>query len=319
MLDSQMPNEHEKNSHDDEIDLSEVLAAIYKDKLTIMLFAVLFAFTSIVFSLFQSNVYRSEALLSPSSDAQSGGLSSLAGQLGGLANIAGFDLGGNSSANKTQLAIEVMKSRKFIAKFVNKHNILPELIAATDWKQANGEVVYDTDLYDPKLGRWVREPVTPYDKVPSEQEAYKKFKELFSVSLDTESGLVKVAIEHYSPKLAHDWVTWIVKDINQEMKEQDVSEARESINYLYEKISETPVNDIKKVLHNLVEEQEKTIMFSEVRKEYIFKTIDPAIIPEEKVGPKRALIVILGCIFGFVIGIGFVLVRHFLAKQKLAL
>lgn len=84
MLDSQMPNEHEKNSHDDEIDLSEVLAAIYKDKLTIMLFAVLFAFTSIVFSLFQSNVYRSEALLSPSSDAQSGGLSSLAGQLGGL-------------------------------------------------------------------------------------------------------------------------------------------------------------------------------------------------------------------------------------------
>ncbi|MGS0534535.1 Wzz/FepE/Etk N-terminal domain-containing protein [Pseudoalteromonas sp. SaAl2] len=317
MLDPQMLNEFGKNNHDDEIDLTEVFTAISKGKLVIFLLAVVFAVVSIIFSLMQPNIYRSEALLSPSSEAQGGGISGLADQLGGLASIAGFDLGGGSSANKTQLAIEVMKSRKFIAKFINTHNILPDLIAAIDWNQASGEVFYDTDLYDAKTNSWLRKPVAPYGKVPSDQEAYKRFKELFSVSLDTETGMVKVALEHYSPNLAHDWVTWLVVDINQEMKAQDVAEARQSIVYLYEKIAETPINDIKKILHNLVEEQEKTIMFSEVRKEYIFKTIDPAIIPEEKAGPKRALIVILGTLFGFVFGIAFVLVRHFLAKQKL--
>ena len=35
-------------------------------------------------------------------------------------------------------------------------------------------------------------------------------------------------------------------------------------------------------------------MLSQVREEYTFKTIDPAVIPEDKSKPKRALICVLG-------------------------
>ena len=35
-------------------------------------------------------------------------------------------------------------------------------------------------------------------------------------------------------------------------------------------------------------------MLAEVRPEYVFKTIDPAVVPEEKSKPSRALICALG-------------------------
>jgi LPS O-antigen subunit length determinant protein (WzzB/FepE family) len=66
----------------------------------------------------------------------------------------------------------------------------------------------------------------------------------------------------------------------------------------------------------LVEEQAKTIMFAEVRDEYVFKTIDPAFVPEEKAKPKRALICILGTMLGCMLAMIMVLVRHFFRKDS---
>ena len=51
-------------------------------------------------------------------------------------------------------------------------------------------------------------------------------------------------------------------------------------------------------------------MLAEVRQEYVFKTIDPAVVPEEKSKPSRALICVLGVILGGIAGVAVVLIRH---------
>ncbi|WP_306462760.1 GNVR domain-containing protein, partial [Klebsiella pneumoniae] len=71
---------------------------------------------------------------------------------------------------------------------------------------------------------------------------------------------------------------------------------------------------IRTVLYKLIEEQAKTIMFAEVRDEYVFKTIDPALAPEEKAKPKRALICVLGTLLGGMLGVAIVLVRFAFRK-----
>ncbi|XQF93037.1 hypothetical protein ACOBV9_02180 [Pseudoalteromonas espejiana] len=93
------------------------------------------------------------------------------------------------------------------------------------------------------------------------------------------------------------------------MKKRDVNEAIKSQKFLTEQLNTTKVADMRSVLYNLYEEQAKTIMFANVRDEYIFKTIDPAFAPEEKESPRRALICILGAIGGLLISIFLVLVR----------
>ncbi len=95
------------------------------------------------------------------------------------------------------------------------------------------------------------------------------------------------------------------------MKDRDVAEANRSSEFLNKQIALTNVADIRSILYKLIEEQAKTIMFAEVRDEYVFKTIDPALVPEEKTGPKRVLICVLGTLAGGILGTLFVLMRRF--------
>ncbi|MEZ9235321.1 MULTISPECIES: Wzz/FepE/Etk N-terminal domain-containing protein [unclassified Shewanella] len=308
-------NVNQQSNNDDEIDLRELFSVIWQGKWLIIAVTTVFAIGSVVFALSQPNTYKSEALLSPADTEQGGGLSALAGQFGGLASMAGINLGGGGGVDKTQMAIEVAKSRKFTSEFIQKHNILPELMAVDSWNMVDNSITYDVELFDSIANKWVREVKAPFKPEPSMQEAYKEFSQLLTINTDKETGMVKVSVEHLSPTIAQQWVKWLVEDINLEMKQRDVAEAQRSTAFLENQISQTNVADIRTILYQLIEEQTKTIMFAEVREEYVFKTIDPALVPEEKTGPKRVLICVLGTMLGAMLAIMIVLIRHFVRKE----
>lgn len=300
---------------DDEIDLRELFSVIWQGKWLIIAVTAVFAIGAIIFAIKQPNIYKSETLLAPASEEQGGGLSGLASQFGGLASLAGVNLGAKGGVDKTQMAIEVIKSRQFAADFIQKHNILPDLMAAEEWDIAQDKLIYDPELYDAQANTWVREVKAPFKPEPSMQEAFKVFSKVVVVNTAKETGMVTIAVEHLSPTVAQQWIIWLVQDINKTMKDRDVAEANRSREFLSQQIALTNVADIKTILYKLVEEQAKTIMFAEVRDEYVFKTIDPALIPEEKAKPKRALICVLGTLLGGMLGVMFVLVRYFIRKE----
>ena len=55
-----------------------------------------------------------------------------------------------------------------------------------------------------------------------------------------------------------------------------------------------PLADLRNLFYDLIQSQTETMMLANVREEYVFKTIDPATVPEFKSEPKRAFICILG-------------------------
>lgn len=299
----------------DEIDLRELFAVIWQGKWLVIAITAVFAIGSVALALYLPNIYKSEALLAPAAEEQGGGLSALASQFGGLASLAGVNLGGKGGTDKTQLAIEVLKSRQFTSDFIQKHNILADLMAAKKWDREQDKVLYDEDIYIAETNTWSREVDAPLKPEPSMQEAFKVFSKILSVSSDKETGMVTLSVEHLSPTVAQQWASWLVQDINKVMKERDVAEANRSSEFLNKQIALTNVADIRTILYKLVEEQAKTIMFAEVRDEYVFKTIDPALVPEEKAKPKRALICVLGTMLGGILGLTLVLVRYFVRKE----
>jgi uncharacterized protein involved in exopolysaccharide biosynthesis len=301
----------------DEIDLRELFAVIWQGKWLIIAITAVFAIGAVIFAINQPNIYKSEALLAPADAEQGGGgLAALAGQFGGLASMAGINLGGGGGVDKTQMAIEVMKSRQFTSNFIQKHNILPDLMAAKKWNMADNTISYDSELYNKADKTWLRIVDAPFKSEPSMQEAYKIFSKIITVNAAKETGMVTVSVEHLSPVVAHQWVNWLVQDINKEMKDRDVAEATRSTTFLKSQIEQTNIADIRSILYKLIEEQAKTIMFAEVRDEYVFKTIDPALIPEEKSKPKRALICVLGTMLGGMLGVMLVLIRYFVRKEN---
>lgn len=301
---------------DDEIDLYEFFLILWKSKLIIIAITTLFTVAAVIYALYQPNIYQSQALLAPAEQGQSGGLGALSGQFGGLASLAGVNLGSGGSVDKTQLALEVLNSRKFISDFIQKHNILPNLMAGKSWVRETNSLTYDEDIYLKSNDKWVREVEPPFTPEPSLQEAYKKFKEIVTTTTDKDTGMVTLSVEHLSPEVARQWVDWLIADINQTMKARDVLEADKSIKFLTAQIEQTKIADIRAVLYGLVEEQAKTIMFANVRTEYVFKTIDPAIASEEKFKPKRALIAVLGVLLGAMLSVMVVLTRNFLRKAN---
>jgi uncharacterized protein involved in exopolysaccharide biosynthesis len=297
----------------EQIELAELWRAIFSSKLTIIFISLIFAAASIAFALSKPDIYKASVLLSPAS-SEGGGMGGLAGQFGGLASIAGINLGGGS-ADKTALALEIIKSRAFLEKFIAKHELLVPLIASKKWDRINDSLIIDDEIYDVVSKKWVREVSFPKTVKPSPWEAYQKLLQLITTSQDKITSLVTIDVEFYSPEMAKKWLSWLVADVNDSMRAKDESESQASIDYLTEQLKKTEVSAMETVFYQLIEEQTKNMMLTKISEEYVLKIIDPAQVPDEKSGPKRAMTVVLGTMLGGMLAVFFVLVRYFFNKK----
>lgn len=313
------PSNYEPQRHpdyqDDEIDLRELFGIIWQGKWWIIAITFVFAVGSVFYALSLPNIYKSEATLAPTEEASGGGLSQMAGQLGGLASLAGVNLG-KQGTDKTTIAIEVLQSRAFLTEFVKTYDILPELMAVEEWSPSGG-LKYNTELYNPETKEWVREVEPPKQPKPTSWEYVEVFRsEILSVRKSQETGLVTVSVNHQSPEIAKQWVEWLVSDVNNYMRERDIQEAQRSLEYLDDELNKTSLSNMQQVFYQLIEKQTQTIMMANVRPEYIFQILDPAVVPEQKAKPSRALICLIVTFLGGFLGVGFILVRNMFKNDK---
>lgn len=308
-----LPPQHYQQ-HDDEIDLKELFMALWKGKWIIILTTFVFAVGGVLYALSQPNTYKAEAVLASANDSQSGGLAAMASQFGGLASLAGISLGGGGTDSKA-MALATLQSRQFLNSFIHKYDLLVPLMAGEKWSEPTDTLQLDPEIYDAQSKIWVREVDPGKSPEPTDWEAYKEFKKLIAVSESKDNGLVTLSITHLSPTIAKQWVDWLVTDLNAWVKKESLDESRRNISYLEEQIERTSISDMQSVFYQLIEEQTKNLMLAQVQDEFAFKTIDPAVVPEEKAGPKRALICVLAVLLGGMLGMGIVLIRFAFTKK----
>ena len=245
-----------------------------------------------------ANTYRSETVLSPTEEAVGGGIGNAAGQLGGLASLAGISVGGESTDQVT-VALEIMRSRQFLADFVRNLNIKPQLFAATEWDRDTNTLVLNENMYDKATNTWLRVPEHGRPAEPTDLEVHEKFLQMLEIDKDGRSGLVTIALEFYSPVLAKEWLHALVAQVNREMRIRELESTKQNIEYLENQLQKIRDIEMRSVFFQLIQEQTKMLMLAEVRTDFVFSTIDPAFVPELKNAPRRALI----CIFaGFLSG-----------------
>ena len=189
-------------------------------------------------------------------------------------------------------------------------------MAAKGWDRDTGELLIDETVFDAKTATWVRDVSEEFQVKPSVQEAHEVFaKGFLSVNEDKITGFVTVAVTHYSPIVARNWVTLIVKGINEAVRAQDVEEAEKSIAFLNQQRLKTNLVSLTEVFAELIEQQTKTVMLANVSDEYVFQIIEPPVAPELKSEPKRALICVLATMLGGILAVVFVLIRHYSGKE----
>jgi uncharacterized protein involved in exopolysaccharide biosynthesis len=254
--------------------------------------AALFLAAGAAVAFLATPIYRAEVVAVPVPDQEArGALSGLSDQLGGLAPLAGINLGGGQDAQ----AIATLRSRALVAQLIRDENLLP--------------VLYEK-LWDKERKAWLSDD--PRGR-PTEYKAQEFFiNSVLRVTEDRSSGLVIVRVEWPDPRLAAHWATALVNRANAVSQRRALEEAQSSINYLQARLESTDTVELRQAIYRLMEAQLKQIVVASSRAEYAFRVVDPALVPDADsfVRPRRALLLVLSPVVGFVIGFFFLLWRR---------
>ena len=238
--------------------------------------------TAIAFAL--PPVYRAEAVLTAADDKAMGTLPSLLGGLGGVAAMAGIDLGGK---NDIEISLAMLKSKKFLSAFIQENGLMQELF----WRK-----------WDATAKAWKGPP----EDAPTVADALLMLdRGLISTTRDRRTGIITVAVEWTDRHKAAAWTNLLIKRVNEVMREQAIQEARQSIDFLNKELAKTNVLELQQAIYHLTETQINRIVMANVRQEFAFKVIDPAMAPDAKykVRPKRLYYMIFGAFLGGVLGV----------------
>lgn len=290
-----------------EVDLRELFHVLWNEKWLIAGITSVAAVISIVVSMMVTEIYRAESVLVPADTDQNGG--ALA-SIGGAAALLGVNLNTNSGDGISS-AIATLRSYQFLSRFIERNNLLIPLFASS-WDKREQRAVIDERIYNLTSNEWLRK-----DGKPTALEAFRLFSSLLSViGPDRSTGIVTVAITWHNPEEAASWVNQLVLELNKEVRSRDVREANSAIDFLSKQLENTQLIDMQRVFYQLIESQTRITMLADVREEYVFRVIDPAVVPDHKSGPRRSLICIIGTALGVILSLVVLFIRRMLRVGK---
>ena len=287
------------NINNEDINLKELFLTFWNRKLFILSFTIIAAVISITVSLLIPNKYESFTILVPSDEGDK--LSSQLASYASLASLAGVRVP-ESNSSKSKEAMQKIKSFDFFTKHFLPYINLEDLLASKKWSSENNTLKYDSNKFDKISGKWNKK-YTENELFPSNQKAYEMYQEILDITEDKKTFFVTVKITHFSPVIAKNWLEIIIKNINESMRLEEQQLAERSITYLKNSYESTNVQSLRDATSSLLESQIQRQMLSYTNKYFIFKPLEPPIVPEKKSSPSRALICIIGTIFGFILSL----------------
>ena len=287
-----------------EIDLIDLFNILWNKIFFISSLVCISAILSILYATSQVNIYKSDAFLEVVGTENTNSL----GGLGAYATMAGVDMG--SSSNRSALILETIKSRDFFERVIVKPNLMYGLMAAKDFDRLSGEMIFNTNIYDFDSKEWMP------GKKPSMQQAFRSFENKMFVSLDKNTGFIRISFEHVSPKFAQEIILNIINEVNIFFKNKDYNDSSKAISFLSNKLASSQILEIRQSISQLIPKQIEAQMKSEMKEDYVLSFIEEPNIPENKFKPNKPLICILGTISGFLLAIFIVLVRYYLSERN---
>jgi len=243
-------------------DYLKVWKEIWANKFAIVLIGIVCAMVAAGFSLVAPPIYRAEIVIIPAIDQAESRARPAAAGLGALMNAAGMLAGNNEGVRPDILAL--LRSRYLAEEFVRRNGLTQVL-----------------------------KPHTP--QAWSLWPAVNRFRErVLSFQENPQTGIITVAIDWVDPVAAAQWANGFVALANELARARTLRDSRHNIEYLEVQIAQTNVLALRRAGYDSIKSETKTLMLAKARPEYAYTVVDPAVVPEMRNRPKRALMVVLG-------------------------
>jgi uncharacterized protein involved in exopolysaccharide biosynthesis len=268
-------------AYDDEIDLWALWDTVWSGRWLIIAITSLFAVGGVTYALLAKPSFKAEVVLAP---AEKKSLPGALSQLGGLASLAGVNIGGGGS----QEPLAVLGSRGFMSEFITEQNLMPVLLK--DFDSSDG--------------------------APDVRDAVRIFEKVRSISEDKKTGLTTLSVRWSDPKTAADWANLMVQRLNSRLRSQALAESQRNVDFLQKEIAATSVVSLQQSMGRVLEGEMQKLMLARGNEQFAFKVIDPAIPPKFRDSPKRTLIAIVSTMLGGFLSLLAVFLRKAIRERR---
>lgn len=282
----------------DDVDLPAIAAKLWRQRGWIAASITVCTLIAVAIAFFSTPLYLAEAVLVPASSdrgALNGSLNAARSPLGGLASIAGINVGGDM---ETEEALAVLRSRQFTEAFIQGRQLMPVLFA---------------DKWDAAQRQW-----KSGTKQPTAAQAFRYFdRRIRSIVQDKKTGLVTLQIEWRDREQAAQWANELVQNLNAEMRAREIAKTDASVGYLEQELRGTTAVATRDAISRLIESQIKQRMLANVTQEYSFRIVDRALAPDsgDTVKPRKEILLVAGVMVGLALGVIGVLLAGMFASR----
>ena len=267
----------------DEATLGDVLRAVWQLKWWLGAWIAAALACAVAYALLATPVYKATALVQVVTESGSGGLNDLLPKLGGLASLAGASLGRGDTRVEP---IAVLKSRSLADEFIQQENLKPVLFP---------------ELWNVASGKWTKGSA----QGPTSGQAVRRLTRVVRrIEEDAATGLVRVEFRWRDPRLAAEWANSYIELANRRLQQRAIDDAAKRLRYLNEELSKSPDIQLKEAIYRLMQSEINTAMVANVRKDFAFTILDPAVAADEddvdwpRAVPLIAVAIALGLMAG---------------------
>jgi uncharacterized protein involved in exopolysaccharide biosynthesis len=267
-------------------DLRAAIATLWAKRWWVVAAVIVFTVAFAAAAFLMTPVFRVSTVMVPATTDRSGlnnVLTSALGSLGGLASLAGVNVGAVDA--ETEEALAVLRSRQFTEAFIRDRQLMPVLFF---------------EEWDASAKRWRSQ-----EKPPTPAQAFKYFDQTIrTVEQDKKTGLITLHIEWKDREQAAAWANELVERLNAEMRSRAIEKANASVGYLQRELEGTSEVGTREAINRLIEAQIKQRMVANVTREYAFRVVDRAMAPDldDPVKPRKLLLLLAGPVAGFLVG-----------------
>ena len=220
---------HNSNNEDDEIDLSELFAALWSHKLFVMLFTSLSIFFAGYYALTAQKIFTAKSVFQIEQTDSSSGFN-LSGEMSALASLANF--AGGRRASGIETLFERATGREFIIDMKAKFSIDRDLYFNT----------YDPDYKEP-IWKTTFKKFIGWQTTESEKNAIIESNILQNYRAnvrfeDTGNGAIELSVTHTDPEKASYYANNFMEEIRKLVEEEANTSQTLRLNYLSETLAD---------------------------------------------------------------------------------
>ncbi len=250
------------------VDALSYLRVILKNKKLIAYIVGIAVVVTILRSLAITPVYEAKATIIPANaPTKDSGMSSMAAAQFGIALPA---------APQSTEMVTLLRSNSLKEKVIRSHNLLPVLLGKGSLNKSENSAMW--------AGIRNLQGMTKVKYVPKEV-------------------IIDISVENKNPKLAADILQYTLDELNGYMSNETKRVAEANRRFLESQLDKVADPYIKARIYTIIAQQIETSMMAEAKENFAFKVLDAPRVPDRKIRPKRAQMVLVSFVVALFLGI----------------